>query len=89
MITIPDAGAAPWLTPTVSLMPAVPKCEGTYPPFGFEPLPAAALTSRFEASDLSGQGAVAQLPVDIDHRWTDGAGTHRVTWKGYVEVASA
>ncbi|MBE2320444.1 hypothetical protein DVA67_031060 [Solirubrobacter sp. CPCC 204708] len=73
-----------------SLMPAVPKCEGTYPLFGFEPLPSAALTSRFTASDLSGQGgAVVRLPVDIDHRWTDGAGTHRVTWKGYVEVVSA
>jgi hypothetical protein len=32
---------------------------------------------------------LTQPGLDYEVFWTDGAGTHRVTWTGYVEVTAA
>ena len=97
--TLPDAAKPPGLVGILSrtdagyevywtLMPAQPKCPEGAPPFGFRPLPTEALVTRFKGGDVfTGESHVSRIPIDIDHRWTDGAGSHRITWKGAVYVS--
>jgi hypothetical protein len=97
--TVPDAAKPPGLVGILSmvdtgfevywtLMPAQPKCPDGAPRFGFQPLPTEALITRFKGGDVfTEESHISCIPVDIDHRWTDIAGSHRITWKGSVCVA--
>lgn len=94
--TLPDAGKPPALVGILSrradgyevfwsFMPAISKCPPGAPLFGFEALPSETLITRFKGGDVfNGEHHISKIPIDIDHRWTDGAGSHRLTWKGAV-----
>ncbi|NLT06526.1 MAG: hypothetical protein GXY03_09455 [Solirubrobacterales bacterium] len=65
-----------------SLAPTYLRCPAGAPLPEFEGLPLAAATSTFPTRLL--RGRVARIPVEIQHRWIDSAGSNEVHWDGIV-----
>ena len=75
-----------WKVQWTFVPPAV-ACGADGPEWGFEPLPSEAMYDEFDRL-LIENDPHPTLPIDIDHRWTDGAGSHRITWKGHIGLVS-
>lgn len=67
-----------------SLAPTLLRCPEGAPKWSFPGLPLAAMTSTFPSKLLRGRSA--RIPVDIQHRWSDDAGSHEVHWDGFVHL---
>ena len=70
-----------------SLVPPAVACGADGPYWGFKPLPVKAMTDQFDRL-LIESDPHPRIPIDIDHKWSDSAGQHRITWKGHIGLVS-